>query len=288
MCFLLMAGIAVTTAFGDERIIVLEAKILDTFDDDKEASFYGTESTDGTERTERGPRFNWQIEGSKFATPEKKNDQGEVIVEKYPRLAYVNTWPETSIRPTTDAQKANLKAIGINSSFTRRGYNWIDVYPKASDYDQKGIGFDIPGRIRFMDMWVWGSNLDYTLEAYFKDWQGMIRTVNFGSLAYEGWRDLQIAIPASFPQTKKVLPSFAPLRFIKFRIWTSPTEIVDQLDPTDPRQTTGVYIYFDQLKILTDTFETPYDGEELTNRDTVQEKWKKAKEDAEAAAAASN
>jgi hypothetical protein len=254
MCLVLMAGIAVATAFGDERVIVLEAKVLDNFDDGDDASFVG-------------PRFDWKIEGSKFAT--KTDAQGQALDSPYPRLAYIPTWPAT-IRPT---ETENLRALGINSSFTRRGYNWIDVYPEGPDLEQKGIGFDIPGRIRFMDMWVWGSNLDYTLEAYFRDWQGLIRTVNFGSIAYEGWRDLQVSIPASFPQTKKVLPNFAPLRFIKFRIWTSPTEIVDQLDPTDPRQTTGVYIYFDQLKILTDTFEAPYDGEELTDRQTVQDLW---------------
>jgi hypothetical protein len=254
MCLVLMTGIAVATVFGDERVIVLEAKVLDNFDEGDAASFVG-------------PRFDWRVEGSKFAT--KKDAQGQDLENPFPKLAYIKTWPAT-IRPT---ETDNLRALGINSSFTRQGFNWIDVYPVGPDMEQKGIGFDIPGRIRFMDMWVWGSNLDYTLEAYFKDWQGMIRTVKFGSIAYEGWRDLQVAIPASFPQTKKVLPNFAPLRFIKFRIWTSPGEIVDQLDSTDPRQKTGVYIYFDQLKILTDTFEAPYDGEELTNRQTVQDLW---------------
>jgi hypothetical protein len=270
MCFLLMAGIAVTTAFGDERVIVLEAKVLDNFDEGEEASFFGTDGA------ERGPRFDWKIEGSKFATKTKKDEDGQAqpLDEPYPKIGYINAWPTTT-RPKED-DKENLRALVINSSFTRRGYNWIDVYPEGPDLEQKGIGFDIPGRIRFMDMWVWGSNLDYTLEAYFKDWQGMIRIVNFGSIAYEGWRDLQVAIPSSFSQSKKVLPRFAPLRFIKFRIWTSPTEIVDQPNPNDPHEMIGVYIYFDQLKMLADTFEAPYDGEDLTNHTVVQEntEWK--------------
>jgi hypothetical protein len=38
-------------------------------------------------------------------------------------------------------------------------------------------------------------------------------------------------------------------------------------------QVNNFYIYFDQLKVLTDTFETRYDGEELADPKKVQELW---------------
>jgi hypothetical protein len=52
------------------------------------------------------------------------------------------------------------------------------------------------------------------------------------------------------------------MSFVKFRIWTTPLERVDNF-----------YIYFNHIKILTDTFETLYDGDELGDPDRVQEFW---------------
>jgi hypothetical protein len=247
-----MAGIAVAAVFGDEQVFVLEAKVMDSFDDGVENPY--------------GP-LEWRVEASKFTT------------EGFPKIQPIATYPAALL---TDTPAESRRSLGINSSFTRRGYNWLDVYPVGPDNEEKGNGFDIPGRIQYMDMWVWGSNLNYTIEAYFRDHQGMIRSVNMGSLAYEGWKNLRVKIPSNFLQSKKVLPNLAPLRFIKFRIWTAPTEIVDQLDPRypgnplDPRNPgryTGVFIYFDNLRILTDMFEAPYDGQNLENIAKTQELW---------------
>lgn len=260
ICLLLMAGIAVASVFGDEQALVLEAKVMDSFDEGVENPY--------------GP-LEWRIDASKFAT------------EGFPKIQPIATYPAALL---TDTPAEDRRSLGINSSFTRRGYNWLDVYPVGPDNEQKGIGFDIPGRIHYLDMWVWGSKLNYTIEAYFRDYQGIVRSVNLGSIAHEGWKNLRVRIPNSFPQTKKVLPSLAPLRFVKFRIWTSPTEIVDQLDPTNPGvprnpgdsrnpgTKTGVFIYFDNLRILTDMFETPYDGRELEDINTIRELWGTADE----------
>jgi hypothetical protein len=113
-----------------------------------------------------------------------------------------------------------------------------------------------------MDVWVWGSNLDYTLEAYFRDLNGVVHVVPIGHLNYEGWKDLQVRIPPGIPQSKRVLPRLAQLTFVKFRVWTPPTEPV-----ADFR------IYFDQFKILSDTFESLFDGNELALPERIQELW---------------
>jgi hypothetical protein len=238
-----MAGIAVTAAFGDEQAFVLEAIVMESFEDGESP-------------------YEWRKDASKFVT------------EGYPKVQPIATSPA--------ALPESSMSLGINSSFTRRGYNWVDVYPVGPDNGEKGIGFDLPGRVQYLDMWVWGSNLNYTIEVYFRDYQGMIRSVNLGSIAYEGWKNLRVQIPSNFLQTKKVLPNLAPLRFIKFRIWTSPTEIVDQLDPRfpgnpldpkNPGKYTGVFIYFDNIRILTDVFEAPYDGRELENIEKTLDLW---------------
>jgi hypothetical protein len=256
-----MAGIAVAAAFGDEQAFVLEAKVMDSFDEGDEAYW--------------GP-LEWKIAASKFATkgfPKIKPIAGPGA---YPEALYPT--PYTSTAKVDDPKyqypdEESRRSLGINSSFTRRGYNWVDVYPEGGDLEQKGVGFDIPGRVQYLDMWVWGSNLNYTLEAYFRDYNGVIHTVDMGSLAYAGWKNLRVRIPSNFSQTKKVLPNYTPLRFVKFRIWTSPTEIVDQPDLTDPRQKTGVFIYFDNLRVLTDMFEAPYDGRELEDINKTRQLW---------------
>jgi hypothetical protein len=167
----------------------------------------------------------------------------------------------------TNRNNLELYSLGIWGKFDRRGYNWMDVYPCVPGSGQNGedpeaFEIPIPGRIQYLDMWVWGSNLNYYLEAYFRDYQGVVHPLHMGSLAYQGWRNLRVRIPTNIPQSKRILPRYAGLSFVKFRIWTTPMERVDNF-----------YVYFNQMKILTDIFETLFDGDELADPNNVQELW---------------
>jgi hypothetical protein len=157
------------------------------------------------------------------------------------------------------------------------GYNWIDIYPTLkSEGDEAGpYEIPIPGRVRYLDMWVWGSNLNYYIEAYLRDEQGVIHVIYLGNIAYQGWKNLRTAIPTSIPQRRRFVLDAASsntlstedrnsiyLKFVKFRIWTTPRE-----------QVGNFYIYFDQFKVLTDTFESLYDGDEMTDPDWIRENW---------------
>jgi hypothetical protein len=161
----------------------------------------------------------------------------------------------------------DIHSLGLWGKFDRRGYNWIDLYPSVPGSGQGGIDpepFEIPmpGRIQSLDLWVWGSNLNYYIEAYFRDYQGIVHAVYLGDLAFQGWKNLRVKIPNSIPQSKRVLPVYAGLSFVKFRIWTTPAERVDNF-----------YIYFNQWKVLTDTFETNFDGDDLADPDNIQQIW---------------
>jgi hypothetical protein len=231
----LLAAMAIGSTFGDDLTINSESKILESFDDDDSS-------------------YAWKVVGSKFAT---KTD-----ADSWPQSSLIASWPQALFG--SNRGEKPLKSLGVWGKFDRQGFNWIDIYPVAKDGgdDAPPEGIPIPGRLQYMDLWVWGSNLSYTLEAYFRDANGIIHIIPMGNLNFQGWKNLQVRIPASIPQSKRVLPRLASLTFIKFRVWTPPTEPVGDFR-----------IYFDQFKILTDTFESLFDGNELASPERIQELW---------------
>jgi hypothetical protein len=242
VCLVLLAAMAVGSAFGDDITISSESKVLESFDGGDDALYV------------------WKAAGSKFAT--------KLEEDSWPKVSLIASWPQALFG--TNREEKDLKSLGIWGRFDRQGYNWIDIYPTAADGgdDAGPVEIPIPGRLQYMDIWVWGSNLRYTLEAYFRDANGVVHTVPVGSLGFRGWKNLQVRIPANIPQSKKAFSKLAlpqkeaSLTFIKFRVWTPPTEKVDDFR-----------IYFDQFKVLTDTFDSLYDGNELAMPERIQELW---------------
>jgi hypothetical protein len=234
-CLILWACITVFSAFGDDNTVDYESVVLESFDGNSD--------------------YVWKTDASKFAT---QTDEGT-----FPQLSYVAAWPIAAFGYNRDGSK-DLKSLGIHGRFDRRGYNWIDVYPTLADGgdDAGPTEISIPGRISYMDLWVWGSNLDYYIEAYVRDHQGVVHNIRMGSIGHAGWKNLRAVIPNNIRQSKRILPRLAGLTFVKFRIWTQPTEKVGDF-----------YIYFKQFKVLTDTFESLYDGDELADPERVQELW---------------
>jgi hypothetical protein len=90
----------------------------------------------------------------------------------------------------------------------------------------------------------------------------VVHIIPMGDLNFEGWRNLRIYVPDNIPQSQRYLPKRETLSLVKIRLWTRPTEKVD-----------GFQIYFDQIKVLTDTFETLYDGDNLADPKTVNQIW---------------
>ena len=246
---LVMLGLAVFTAFGDENTVDYASIILEPFNGDT------THTWDFGGKTFTYD-FEWKTDASKFAT--------KIDNDSFPKTTYVPSWPMALFG--LNKQGKDLKSFGIWGKFDRRGYNWIDIYPvktgAAQGEEPEPFEIPIPGRISYLDMWVWGSNLNYYLEAYFRDHQGVVYDLFMGSLAYQGWKNLRTKIPTNIPQSKRILPRLAGLTFVKFRIWTTPVERVDNF-----------YVYFDQMKVLTDTFESLFDGDELADPERVQELW---------------
>ena len=247
VCLILMAGMAVSTAFGDEGTVDFVSITLENFSN-------GTnhEWTIGSKTYSYD--FSWKLDASKFATS-TDNDT-------YPKLTYVPSYPMALYGSNRSGME--IQSLGIWGKFDRRGYNWIDVFPV--DGNDEPFEIPIPGRISYFDSWIWGSNLNFYIEVYLRDYQGIVHSLYLGSLAYTGWKNLRVRIPTNISQSKRILPHLTGLSFVKFRIWTTPLERVDNF-----------YVYIDHFKVLTDIFESMFDGDELADPERVQEIWANAR-----------
>jgi hypothetical protein len=193
---------------------------------------------------------NWIVQGSKYAT------QG------FPQLQVVRAFPEALYGKNKDGK--NLFSLGIHSRFDRKSYNFIEIIPAKKDSSGKLVPTELPlpGRAHSIDMWVWGANFNYTLDVHLRDYQGIDYVVHMGSLDFAGWKDLTATISGAIPQSRNYIPRYAGLVLTKLVIWTAPDEKVDDY-----------YFFVDEITILTDLYETRFDGEELADPDTLNSLW---------------
>lgn len=237
ICLIVWACITVFSGYGDESTTSFETRILESFNGDADAP------------------YTWKTDTSRFST--KTNDVS------YPLLSYVEAWPSAAFGYNRSSDSPPLKSLGLNGRFDRQGYNWIDLYPVlADDPDGNPYEIKIPGRVHNMDVWVWGSNLKFYIEVYLRDYMGVVHTLRLGDIAYTGWKNLRVNVPTNIRQSRRILPAYAGLSFVKFRIWTQPVENVSNF-----------YIYFKQLKVLTDMFEGLFDGNDLADPQNVERLW---------------
>lgn len=192
----------------------------------------------------------WIARGSKF------------ITEGYPRMTYAQTWPQGLFGRNWENKE--LQCLAIEGRFDRKGYNYIELIPVEEDAEGNIVSdpIKIPGRAQYLDLWVWGSNYDYYLEAHLIDYKGIDHVLPLGSLKYEGWRSLSVTIPSAIPQIDPHLPKYKNVELTKLVLWTRPQEDVN-----------GFYVYFDHIKVLTDLYQDRFDGDELIDRQMIDQIW---------------
>ena len=229
--FILMSVLLALPVTADEETENLVSSILEDFDNPDQSK--------------------WIVVGSKFAT------------EGYPKTANPVAWPAALYGANKEGKE--YKVLGVNSKFDRMGYNYIELIPDRKNEAGEYTGIPIPGRCKVLDMWAWGSNFNYYLEAHITDYRGVTHVLPLGDLKYEGWKNLKVQIPNYIPQGESYLPKLKQLSLVKLVMWTRPTERVD-----------GFFIYFDQIKVLTDVFISRYDGDDLAQPEAVDEIWAEA------------
>jgi len=250
LCLVMWACITVFSGYADDTTISFETRILESFNGDDDAPYV------------------WKTQASRFISAIRDKD-GQAVKDndgneqRYPITHYVEAWPIAAFGYNRGGDGPTIRSFGINGRFDRQGYNWIDVYPVLKDdSDENPYEIPIPGRLHNIDLWVWGANMRYYIEIYLRDYQGVIHPLKLGDIGYIGWRNLRVNIPGNITQSRRTVPAYAGLSFVKFRIWTQPVEKVNNF-----------YIYFKQLKVLTDMFESLFDGNDLADPAHVDRLW---------------
>ncbi|HUI71784.1 MAG TPA: flagellar filament outer layer protein FlaA [Spirochaetia bacterium] len=222
------------SVMAQESVVTLQVRPLISFDD-------------------QGKMANWIVQGSKFAA------QG------FPEAKLVKAWPDALYGRNKDNR--DLNSLAIHSKFDRKGYNYIEIIPATKDSSGNLVPttIPIPGKVQRMDMWVWGSNYNYTMDVFLRDFRGIDHVLHFGSLNFAGWRDLSVNVPGSIPQARRYLPQFQAVELTKVVIWTAPDEKVDD-----------AWIFLDELTILTDMGRLRFDGEDLADPDYLNQLWQQA------------
>jgi hypothetical protein len=194
---------------------------------------------------------NWIVQGSKYTT------------KGFPEMQLVKAWPEALYGFNTENKV--LMSLGVHGRFDRKSYNYVEMIPAAKDSSGKlsPTTIPIPGRVQSINMWVWGANYNYWLDLYIRDYQGIDHVLHMGSLLFPGWRNLSAVVSSAIPQSRSYIPRYAGLVMTKLVLWTAPDEKVDDF-----------YFFVDEISVITDLFETRFDGEQLADPVTLNNLWK--------------
>jgi hypothetical protein len=183
----------------------------------------------------------WKAETTpkKFKGDAKKKDPVKTIelkfVEGSPADLKVEQW-------TADKKGMEKKqCLGVNFEFTYPGYNSVSIIPPAP--------IQLPGRAHGISIWVHGRGNNYYLETWVKDYKGNVHVLKFGSVNFVGWRPMEVEVPVFIPQETESYPQTKTLKIERFVLRSDPNEII-----------TNTFFFFDQLKVLTETFEVQFDG----------------------------
>jgi hypothetical protein len=213
-----------------------QSKSIETFPLD---GFDTAATVNAPGHSEHGTTFNWATNPSKF------------ITDSYPKLKYVPGIPN-ALKVTRQSAEGDPEpqVLGVQAKFNRKADNWFEVYP----INEAGEPYGVPmlTTVKNIDFWVWGANYNYTLEVLVRDANGVVHVLPAGSLKFQGWKNVIINIPSKVQQKVRAHSADEVLRFVGFRVRTSPQELVDDFT-----------IFFDQIKYTSSILENIYDGYDL-------------------------
>ena len=183
-----------------------------------------------------GVRFAFTFPGHNTVTVQPPRDVDHYVVER-PR-PYLNEQAfSPRYKPKSCFQNA---ALSMNRNVNR---------PQVIDCV---YGIEMPGIVRAVSVWVNGRGNEYDMEGWIEDWKGDTHKLKFGSLDFVGWRPMLAYVPKSVPQGVNSYPQVKTIVFKKFIIRNRPGTSLE-----------SVYLFFDELRVLTDIFEVHFDGAQI-------------------------
>lgn len=172
----------------------------------------------------------------------------------------VEAWPRELFgsEGSTTPEGETRRVLGVNVRFQQRGYNYIEVIaPNES--------LDLPGFVQEIHLWVWNARRNHSVTVHLQDYRGIYHTLEMGTVGYLGWERLSVRIPgyvSQLSESQRIHDDVDNLRLVKFVVWTDPLERVDDFQ-----------LYFDELRVLSNTSEPLIDGSELAAPDFIEREW---------------
>lgn len=222
--------------------------------------------SDFGDATDKEHNIIWKVRFSRFATPTDFNEIKSPPSPKECNGTYISNKPAGISKSQAESQKW---VLGVKASFIKKAYNWIEIIPcnyaagfSGDTPDSSGIAYNeiktnatnlqLVGVVKSLDLWVWGGNYNYWLEFYLRDYKGYLHRLSAGDISYVGWRNMRTKVPEYIPQAEHHVPFLKPLELEMIKLWSYPTERVDQF-----------YAYFDYMQVQTDLYCERFNGDEL-------------------------
>lgn len=141
------------------------------------------------------------------------------------------------------------KVLGVKIQYTARGYNWFAIRPIKP--------IVIEGICQNISVYVAGRNYKHFLKMLVLDYFGREMELAVDKLTFIGWRELVAPIPDRIIQTDYHYVVKQGIKFNGFLV------------ECDPMEAFGLYyIYFDELRALTDIF-----NEKIKDIDDMDDNW---------------
>lgn len=141
------------------------------------------------------------------------------------------------------------KVLGVRVDFFKRGHSDFTVKPIRP--------LPVPGISKTVSVWVAGRNTKHVLKLIIKDHFGNTAELIMGKLNFAGWKQLVVAIPPHIVQRDYHYNNKMGIQIHGFKI------------ECDLEETYGsYYIYFDDLRVVTDLF-----AEENQDEDDMDDSW---------------
>lgn len=264
----------VQTAIGsDVSREELRAITVESFDRDYSGGGYGWEAHTNKDTKTRGPynpvASNLQSEREVKlikGTPSDIQENADYDQARVFGLKFAFTFPGNnvvSLRPpsvdhyTVERPRPYLNEIALMENYQARSC-FENPALSATVSTQRAqmvdcvTGVELPGNVDSLSVWVMGRGNEYTMEAWLEDWKGFTHILKFGSLDFIGWRPLTVKVPDNIPQDVDSFPQTKNIILKQFKIRSMPKTSQET-----------VYLFFDEVRVLTNLFEVHFDGASL-------------------------